>query len=97
MPLFIYLIKNFILFLAVLGLCCCTQPFSGFREQGLLSHCGAQASHCGGFSYCGAEDLGCVGFFSSRGAEAQLPHSIWGLSPWTRDGTHSPCSGSGQS
>ena len=50
--LFIYL---FILFLAALGLCCCTQAFSSCGEQGLLfiavhrlliavaSHCGARA------------------------------------------------------
>ena len=31
-------------FLAVLGLHCCTQIFSSFREWGLLSSCGAQAS-----------------------------------------------------
>ena len=30
------------------GLC------SSCGEQGLLSGCGAQASHCGGFSCCGA-------------------------------------------
>ena len=43
---FIYLIY---LFLAVLGLRCCTRAFSS---------CGEQASHCGGFSCCGAQALG---------------------------------------
>ena len=28
-------------------------PFPSCREWGLLSLCGAQASHCGGFSCCG--------------------------------------------
>ena len=37
----------------MLGLCC-THGFSSCIEQGLLSTCGAQASHCGGFS-CGAQ------------------------------------------
>ena len=41
------------LFLAVLGLCCCTWSFSGCPEPRLLSSCCSQASHCGGFSYCG--------------------------------------------
>ena len=36
------------------GLCCCTQAFSSFSKQGLLSSCRAQAAHCGGFPCCGA-------------------------------------------
>ena len=36
--------------LAVLGLCACAQAFCNWSEQGLLSNCGGQASHCGGFS-----------------------------------------------
>ena len=43
--------------------------FSSFREQGLLSSCGAWASHCGGFSCCGAQTLG------SR-ASAVVAHGI---------------------
>ena len=31
-------------------LCCCTQTWSSFSKWGLLSSCGAWASHCGGFS-----------------------------------------------
>ena len=38
---------------AVLGLCC-AWAFLQCGEQGLLPSCGAQASHCGGFSRCGA-------------------------------------------
>ena len=54
---------NFIyLFLAVLGLHCCTQTFSSCNDQGLLPSCSAWASHCGGFSCCGAGALGCTGF-----------------------------------
>ena len=33
----------------MLGLRCCARAFFS---------CGAQASHCGGFSYCGAQSLG---------------------------------------
>ena len=36
------------LFLAVLGLHCCTQAFPSCGERRLLSSFGAQASHCGG-------------------------------------------------
>ena len=84
MPLFIYLIKTIISFLAVLDLCCCTQPSSGFRERGLLSLCGAQASHCGGFSYCGVQDLGCAGFFSSVVHRLSCPTACGVLVPGPR-------------
>ena len=45
------------LFLAALGLCGCTWAFSSGGRQGLLSNCGARASHCGGFSCCWAQVL----------------------------------------
>ena len=45
-------------FLVALGLRCCTRAFSSCREEGLLSGCGAGASHCGGFSCCDARALG---------------------------------------
>ena len=53
------LFLKFILFLAVLGLHCYTRAFSSCsnRGWGLLSICGAQASHCRGFS-CRARALG---------------------------------------
>ena len=46
--------------MAVLGLCCCTWAFSSCGEGRARStlHCGAWASHCGGFSCCGARALG---------------------------------------
>jgi len=47
-------------YLAVLGLCCRVQAFSRCGEWGLLSSCGAQASHCDGFSGCRAQALGCA-------------------------------------
>ena len=55
MSLFFYffLIYLFILFLAALDLRCCICAFSSCGE-----HCGARASHCGGFSCCGARALG---------------------------------------
>lgn len=34
--------------LFIFGLCCCMLAFSSLGEQGLLSGCGAWASHCGG-------------------------------------------------
>ena len=43
--------------LAVLGLLAARGP-SLAAEQGLLSSCGARASHCSGFSCCGAWALG---------------------------------------
>ena len=46
-------------YLAVLGLCCCTWAFCGFREQGLLSRSGVQASHRRGFPRWGAQTLAC--------------------------------------
>ena len=52
------------LFLAVLSLCCCTWAFSSCGELGLLSSCGAQASHCSDFFCCGAQALGTMGFSS---------------------------------
>ena len=50
--LFIYL------FLAVLGRHCCERAFPSCGELGLLSSCGAWASHCGGFSGCRAQAQG---------------------------------------
>ena len=48
-----FLINLFIyLFLAALGLRCCTRAFSSCGERGLLFV--VRASHCGGFSCCGA-------------------------------------------
>ena len=46
---------------------------SGCREQGLLSSCGAPASHCGGFSCC-RQALGHASF-SSWGSQA-LEHRV---------------------
>ena len=47
-----------ILVLAVLGLCCFAQDFSGCGVWGPLSSCVVRASHWGGFSCCGAQSLG---------------------------------------
>ena len=60
---FIIILKIFIyLFLAVLGLRCCS-GFSLVVERRLLSSCGEWASRCGGFS-CGAQSPGHTGFSS---------------------------------
>ena len=50
-----HFLNNFIYFGAVLGLGYCTWAFASCGKWGLLSSCGAQASHCSGLSYCGAE------------------------------------------
>ena len=63
---FFYINYLFYLFLAALGLCCCTQAFSSFSERGLLfvevrrlliavaSRCGARALEHR-LSSCGAQ------------------------------------------
>ena len=79
------------LFLAVLGLGCCAQPFSSCCKQGLLSSCGVWTSHYDGFSG-GAWALGYEAFsscgiwalentLSSCGSRAYLLCSMWHL-PW---------------
>ena len=48
----------FVLFVAVLSLCCCAWAFSSCGERGATLCCGVKASHCGGFSCCRARALG---------------------------------------
>ena len=43
--------KNFYLFMAVLGLCCCTWTFSSCGEWGLLSSCAWASPHHASFCY----------------------------------------------
>ena len=71
-----------ILFLAVLGLCCCSPAVSSGRERGLLSRCSARASHCGGFSCCRAGAPGHSDFSSccSRLSSTGLVVVVQGLS-----------------
>ena len=79
------------LFLATVGLCCYTWAFSSCSKQGLLSSCGARASHCGGFSCCGAQALGHVGsvVVGCTGLVA-----LWHVKfSQTRGRTHVPCIG----
>ena len=61
---YIYLLLFIYLFLAMLGLCCCVWPFSGCGKWGLLTSCGAWASHCGDLSCCGVQALDSSGFSS---------------------------------
>ena len=56
--------------LAALGRHCCLRAFSGCGEQGPLSGCSAQVSHCGDLSCCGALASGHMGF-SSCSTKAQ--------------------------
>ena len=64
--------------------------FTSCGEQGLLSSCGARASHCSGFSSGGARALGRLGFssagswaleprLSTCGTWAEWPHGVCGL------------------
>ena len=75
------------LFLAALGLRCCTRAFSSCRERGILC-CSAPASHCGSFSCSGARGSRRTGLMScgsralehrlsSCGVRALLLHVMW--------------------
>ena len=70
-------LKIIYLVLATLGLHCCSWDFSSCSEWGLLCSCGAQASHCGGFSAqsTGSRRAG----FRSCSTWASLLHGIWDL------------------
>ena len=63
--------KLIYLFMAVLGLCCCTWAFSSCSERELLSSCRSSAwvFHCNGLSCCGSKAVEHVGF-NSCGARA---------------------------
>ena len=50
--------------MAVLGLRCCAQAFSGCGKQGPLSSLSVWVSHCSGFSRCEVQALGLAGFSS---------------------------------
>ena len=54
---YLFLTIYLLLFLALLGLCCCTQAFSSCCEWKLLSSFHTRASHCIDFSCCGAQAL----------------------------------------
>ena len=88
-------------FLAALGLRCCSRvlrrAFSSCREHGPLSSCGAQASHCSGFSCCRVPNMGfrCMGFNSCSMHAQWLWHTglvaPWHVkSFWTRDRIYVP-------
>ena len=58
--------------LAVFGLRCCTWIFSSCGKQRLHCSCGAQVSHCCGFSCCRAWALEHMGFSRSNVWTQQL-------------------------
>ena len=68
----------FLLFLAVLGLLCCTRAFSSGSEGGVPLWCSLQASHCSSFSSGGAQAVEQVGI-STCGPWAWLFPSTWDL------------------
>ena len=80
---FFFLIKKLFIYLFIFGnagssLLC--GLFPSCEEQGLLSGCGVQASHCCGFSCCGAWALGSAVFSScsSRDLEHRLnSRDVW--------------------
>ena len=76
--------KFYVLFLAVLGLCCCVRAFSSWGEQGLLSRSIVQASHCGGFSYCRAPA------FSTQ-ASGVAAHGLSSCNSWALEHRLSSC------
>ena len=98
-----FLILIIYLFLSALGLHCFAWAFSSCGEQGLLSGCGAQCSHGGGFS-CGAQVLGTWGsVVVVLALEHGLSQQLWCLwcpvalqhveSSWARDQTCVPHTG----
>ena len=68
----------FFFFFAALSLHCYMGTFSSCGEQGLLSGCSAQASHCGAFSCCREQAL--EPRFRNCGSRAQLLRGMWDLS-----------------
>ena len=75
------------------------QAFSSCGEQGQLSSCGAQASHCSGFCCCWARTLGHSA--SVAGVPGLLEHKLGRCgtqahliqSMWIRDRNHVSCTG----
>ena len=88
LPSLLFLKNNFIYFW-LYGVFIPAWLFSSCREQGILSTCGAQVSHCdGGFSWCRAWVLGHLSFSScGTWAHLQLPGSqtqaqeLWCMGP----------------
>ena len=79
------------LFVAALGLCSCTRACSSCSGRGLLSSCGAWASHCGGFS-CRTWALGlccptACGIFQDRGSNPCPLHWQVDSSPLDHEGS----------
>ena len=50
--------------------------FLSLQRAGAISSCGAQASHCGGFSHCGAWVLGQAGFRWAVCGSGALEHRL---------------------
>ena len=74
----------FNLFLAALGLHCCTRAFSSRGERGTTLPCGAQASHCDGFSCCRAQALG-------TRASVVVAHGLSSCGSWALECRLSSC------
>ena len=59
-----FFFKFIYLFLAALGLHCCSWAFPSYSKWGLLSICSTWTFHCSGFSCYGARALGHPGYSS---------------------------------
>ena len=80
----------FLLFLAVLSLCRCTQSFSSCGQWGLLSSCGVRISHCGGFS-CNYSFSNCSWRRAQKSRHVGLVARRHVEPSRTRDQTRVPC------
>ena len=52
--LFFFFLKIYLFIYGYAGSSLLLRLFSRYNEEGLFCHCGAPASHCGGFSCCRA-------------------------------------------
>ena len=80
----------FLLFLAVLSLCRCTQSFSSCGQWGLLSSCGVRISHCSGFS-CNYSFSNCSWRRAQKSRHVGLVARRHVEPSRTRDQTRVPC------
>ena len=84
-----FFMNLFIYLLAALVLRCCRWAFSSCSERGATLHCGARASHCGGFSCCGARALGTwasvvVAHGLQRAGSVAVAHRLSSCGTWAQ-------------
>ena len=74
----------YLLFLDVLGLCCCARAFLWLQRVGATLRCGLWASHCSGFSCCRAWALGTQ-------ASVVVAHGLSSCGSWALEHRLSSC------